>query len=103
MSVDDYGPRGRSEWRDVDWSAHQRWVEVDGAPVNVVDIGEGPALLLVHGLSGCWQNWLEQIPDFARTHRVIAPDLPGFGASPSPRGEVSIPSYARCLAAVLER
>jgi pimeloyl-ACP methyl ester carboxylesterase len=99
--VDDYGPQGRSEWRDVDWGHHQRWLEIDGAPVNVIDVGEGPALLFVHGLSGCWQNWLEQIPHFARTRRVVAPDLPGFGASPLPREDVSISGYARCLDAIL--
>ena len=37
--------------------------------------------VFVHGLSGCWQNWLENIPHFARNHRVIALDLPGFGAA----------------------
>ena len=67
---------GRSAWLDVDWPAHQRWLEVDGTPANVVELGAGPPLLLVHGLSGCWQNWLENIPHFARTHRVIAVDLP---------------------------
>jgi pimeloyl-ACP methyl ester carboxylesterase len=99
-TVDDYGPQGRSEWLDVDWGAHQRWLEIDGAPVNTIVMGEGPPLLFVHGLSGCWQNWLENIPHFARTHRVIAPDLPGFGASPMPRDEITISGYGRCLDAI---
>ena len=104
MASDDYGPQGRSEWRHVDWAAHQRWVELDGAPVNVVELGSGPAMLFVHGLMGCWQNWLEQLPHFARAHRVIALDLPGFGQSPlPPSGEVTIPGYARTLDALLER
>jgi pimeloyl-ACP methyl ester carboxylesterase len=92
---DHYGPAGRSAWLDVDWAAHRRRIELDGTSVNVVEIGSGPPLLLVHGLSGCWQNWLENIPHFARTHRVIAPDLPGFGASEMPEGEISIGGYAR--------
>jgi pimeloyl-ACP methyl ester carboxylesterase len=82
---------------DVDWSAHRRFVEIDGRRVNVVEMGDGPPLLLVHGLSGCWQNWLENIPHFARSHRVIAPDLPGFGSSEMPREEISIAGYARFL------
>jgi pimeloyl-ACP methyl ester carboxylesterase len=94
---DGYGVVGRSAWLDVDWQAHRRFVEIDGRPANVVEIGDGPPLLLVHGLSGCWQNWLETIPLFARSHRVIAPDLPGFGASEMPRGEISIDGYARFL------
>jgi pimeloyl-ACP methyl ester carboxylesterase len=101
---DDYGPQGRSAWRDVDWGAHQQWLELDGAPVNVVELGSGPAMLFVHGLTGCWQNWLEQLPHFARAHRVVALDLPGFGQSPlPPSGEVTIPGYARTLDTLLER
>ena len=94
---DGYGVQGRSAWLDIDWPAHQRWLDVDGVPANVVELGSGPPLLFVHGLSGCWQNWLENIPHFARTHRVIAVDLPGFGASPLPREPISIPGYARFL------
>src|SRR5215213_4944713 len=52
---------------------------------------------------GCWQNWLGQLPHFARSHRVIALDLPGFGASPLPGDGISISGYARVLDALLER
>jgi pimeloyl-ACP methyl ester carboxylesterase len=98
----DYGPGGRSAWLDVDWRAHQRWVTVGGRPVNVVELGSGPAVVFVHGLSGSWQNWLEQLPVFARDHRVIALDLPGFGASPMPAQRISIPGYGRLVAALLD-
>ena len=67
-----YGPAGRSAWLDVDWREHQRWVTVGARPVNVIELGEGPAIVFVHGLSGSWPNWLEQLPVFARDHRVIA-------------------------------
>jgi pimeloyl-ACP methyl ester carboxylesterase len=99
---DGYGVSGRSAWLDIDWSAHQRWIEVDGTPANVVELGAGPPLLLVHGLAGRWQNWLENIPHFARTHRVIGVDLPGFGASPLPREPISIAGYARFLEGVCD-
>jgi pimeloyl-ACP methyl ester carboxylesterase len=97
-----YGPQGRSGWLDVDWRAHQRWVEVAGKPVNTIDLGEGPAIVFVHGLSGSWPNWLEQLPAFARNHRVIAMDLPGFGHSPMPRERITISEYARILDSLLE-
>jgi pimeloyl-ACP methyl ester carboxylesterase len=95
-----YGPSGRSPWLDIDWREHQRWVSVAGQPVvNTIDLGEdnGPPLVFVHGLSGSWPNWLEQLPVFAGSHRVIAIDLPGFGHSPMPRERITISGYARLL------
>ncbi|MGW6422599.1 alpha/beta fold hydrolase [Nocardia sp. NPDC055053] len=41
--------------------------------------------VLVHGLGGCWRHWAATIPALARTHRVIAVDLPGFGDSEKPQ------------------
>ena len=61
-----YGPIGRSPWLDIDWRAHQRWVIVDGQPVNTIELGADRAsnvapLVFIHGLSGSWPNWLEQL------------------------------------------
>jgi pimeloyl-ACP methyl ester carboxylesterase len=95
--ADDYGSPGRSEWLDIDWQQHLRSATVHDARVNYVDIGEGPAVVFIHGLAGCWQNWLENIPHFARSHRVVAVDLSGFGHSDLPREEISIPGYGRFL------
>jgi pimeloyl-ACP methyl ester carboxylesterase len=97
-----YGPQGRSGWLDVAWAAHQRWVTVAGRPVNVIELGEGPPIVFVHGLSGSWPNWLEQLPVFAAEHRVIAMDLPGFGHSPMPTQTITISLYARILDELLE-
>jgi len=92
-----YGPTGRSPWLDVDWSSHQRWMVVGGRRVNVIELGSGPPIVFVHGLSGSWQNWLEQLPVFARDHRVVAFDLPGFGASEMPSETITISGYARFI------
>ena len=97
-----YGAVGRSDWFDVDWEAHRRWIQVDGRWVNLIDIGEGPVLIFIHGLAGCWQNWLENIPYFARNHRVIAMDLPGFGESEMPVEEISISGYGRTVEALCD-
>jgi pimeloyl-ACP methyl ester carboxylesterase len=96
-----YGARGRSPWLDVDWRAHQRWVEVAGTAVNVVELGEGDPIVFIHGLAGSWQNWLEQLPVCARSHRAIAFDLPGFGQSPMPPEKIAIAGYCRLVAALL--
>jgi pimeloyl-ACP methyl ester carboxylesterase len=76
-------------------------VSVEGVSVNTIELGDGPPVVFVHGLSGSWQNWLEQLPVVAREHRVITLDLPGFGYSPMPHGEISIAGYARMLDALL--
>jgi pimeloyl-ACP methyl ester carboxylesterase len=91
------------DWLRTDWREHLKRLDVVGATANYVEMGEGPPLLFVHGLSGAWQNWLENIQHFARTHRVVAVDLPGFGSSPMPPWEISIPAYGRFLRDFCER
>jgi pimeloyl-ACP methyl ester carboxylesterase len=102
-----YGPVGRSPWLDIDWREHQRWVIVDGQPVNTIEIGgeragTGQPLVFVHGLSGSWPNWLEQLPVLAAGHRVVTLDLPGFGHSPMPAEQITNPGYARLLDRLLD-
>lgn len=46
--------------------------------------GQGPPLMLVHGSHGSWRHWALNILSLARDWTVIAPDLPGFGASDLP-------------------
>jgi pimeloyl-ACP methyl ester carboxylesterase len=92
----DYG-NPDPEWPRVDWRRHLRQVELPGSTVNYVEVGEGEPIVFVHGLSGCWQNWLETLPHFGRSHRSIALDLPGFGASPMPSWDVDMPAYGRLI------
>jgi pimeloyl-ACP methyl ester carboxylesterase len=111
VAVEQYGPVGRSAWMDIDWRAHQRWVTVGGRAMNVIDIGPradaGPArgtIVWIHGLSGSWQNWLENLPFFADAgYRCIAMDLPGFGASEMPAEKISISGYAAAVNELLEQ
>jgi pimeloyl-ACP methyl ester carboxylesterase len=94
---------GVPSWQSVDWREHQRWVTIGGRPINTISLGDGPAILFIHGLSGCWGNWLEQLTVFAATNRVIAIDLPGFGHSPGGAGELSMGGYAQLLDELLEQ
>ena len=98
-----YADGDDSTWLRVDWPSMTRRVPLLGRAVNVVDTGgSGPPLLFVHGLGGCWQNWLLNMPAFMGSHRVVACDLPGFGESEMPAEEVSIRGYAKAVDALCE-
>ncbi len=85
-------------WLAIDWRRHLRTIEVGRTRINYAEIGEGPAIVFVHGLGGCWQNWLGNMPRMAALgFRAIALDLPGFGSSPMPPWQVSISDYGRLL------
>lgn len=66
----------------------QRVVEVDGIDLNYVEGGQGPLVLLVHGFGQTWYEWHKIMPELARSHTVIAVDLPGLGRSETPRSYV---------------
>lgn len=92
----DYG-NPEPTWQAVDWRSHLHRVALPGAEVNYVDVGEGEPLVFIHGISGSWQNWLENLPHFAEGHRCLALDLPGFGASPMPSWPIDMPAYGRLV------
>jgi pimeloyl-ACP methyl ester carboxylesterase len=64
--------------------------------------GAGPPLVLLHGGSGSWRHWARNIAYFARTRRVLAPDLPGLGDSASPPDPYTPQSVARIVADGIE-
>lgn len=85
-------------WMRIDWRSHVGTIELGADRVNYAEIGDGPAIIFIHGLGGCWQNWLETMPRMAELgHRAIALDLPGFGASPMPTETISIPGYGELI------
>ncbi|MFJ8389980.1 alpha/beta fold hydrolase [Streptomyces sp. NPDC094438] len=56
--------------------------------------GEGPAVVLIHGIGDSSATWAELIPGLARSSTVLAPDLLGHGASDKPRADYSVAAYA---------
>jgi pimeloyl-ACP methyl ester carboxylesterase len=68
-----------------------------GRPITYAEAGKGPVLLLIHGMGGTCENWGEVIEPLARTHTVIAPDLPGHGASGPGGGDYSLGALAAGL------
>lgn len=58
------------------------FLDIDG-PVHVVDHGgEGPPMLMVHGLGGSHLDWMDVAPSMTRHHHVWSLDLLGFGRTP---------------------
>jgi pimeloyl-ACP methyl ester carboxylesterase len=92
----DYGDPD-PDWLKIDWREHLHRLQLPGAEVDYAEIGAGEPIIFVHGLAGCWRNWLENLPHFGRTHRAIALDLPGFGDSPMPSWPIDMPAYGRLI------
>jgi pimeloyl-ACP methyl ester carboxylesterase len=68
-----------------------------GGAIAYTTAGTGPVVLLIHGLGGTRRTWRHLIPGLARTHTVIAPDLPGHGLSDPPAGDYSLGAHACAL------
>jgi len=77
-------------------------VQVNGKELAVEIDGDGPAVLLVHGLGGTGNFYQVQADALAADHKVIRVDSAGAGRSPVPAGEVTIDSHADDLAALLD-
>jgi pimeloyl-ACP methyl ester carboxylesterase len=85
------------------WGGRSRTLDLDG-PVHWVDFGgpgegtpDSPPVVLVHGLGGSHLNWVGIAPALARTRRVVALDLPGFGLSPAEGRATSVHHNAAAL------
>jgi pimeloyl-ACP methyl ester carboxylesterase len=72
-------------------------VSVHGRSVSYLEAGEGPLLLLVHGMAGTARNWDAVIEPLALHNHVVAPDFPGHGESESGSGDYSLGSLASGL------
>ncbi|MEM9731084.1 MAG: alpha/beta fold hydrolase [Myxococcota bacterium] len=62
-----------------------------------IHTGTGPAVLLIHGIGDSADSWRDVIPELARHHTVIAPDLLGHGDSDKPRADYSLAAYANAM------
>lgn len=84
----------------------ERRASLGGAAVSYRVGGSGPPVVLMHGLGGSADNWVELAPTLARNRRVVIPELPGHGRSApltSASAEVSLEPLAAAVAAVLAR
>ena len=76
----------------------------DGCTLGYRELGSGPAVLLLHGWPTSSLLWRGVMPAIARANRVVAFDLPGFGASDKPvDGRYDFPDFERAIEGLLER
>jgi pimeloyl-ACP methyl ester carboxylesterase len=81
----------------------ERFADVKGVRMRYFVGGEGPPLLLVHGLGGAASNWTELVPLLSARHRLLVPDLPGHGGSTALPAVSGLDPFADRVALVAER
>ena len=80
----------------------ERNIDVGGLNTHYLTAGEGPPLVLLHALGESAFDWRWVLLTLAHTHRVYAPDLPGFGYSAKPAADYSPAFFARFVGAYLD-
>ncbi len=78
-------------------ASRRHFITLHGQRLAYLEAGEGPPLLLIHGIAEAAWAWEVIIPALAREHRVIAPDLLGHGRSAKPRGDYSLGNQATLM------
>jgi pimeloyl-ACP methyl ester carboxylesterase len=76
---------------------HTETIDLHGHTVSYRVAGEGPVILLIHGIAGRSAQWVDAMTLLAEDHTVLAPDLLGHGHSAKPRGDYSLGAYASGL------
>ncbi len=76
-------------------------LDVGGLRLHYRLEGSGPAVLLLHGLGSCGEDWVLQFPALTARYTVLAPDLRGHGQSARPRGTYTIDRMADDIAGLL--
>lgn len=81
----------------------QKQALVSGHRIAYFDEGQGPVVLLIHGIPTSSLLWRDIIPVLAQTHRVIAPDMLNYGQSDKPaQADVSIAAQSRVMVGLLD-
>ena len=81
----------------------ERRLELAGISTAVLEGGDGPPIVLLHGPGEYAAKWMRVIPDLVTTHRVVAPDLPGHGTTGVPDGPLDIDRVLAWLGELIER
>ncbi len=66
--------------------ARSEFVDSGGVKIHCVTMGQGPVVILLHGFPDYWYTWRRQMPELAKSHKVVALDLRGYNESGHPEG-----------------
>ncbi len=83
--------------------ADATFATVAGTRLHYLDLGTGPAVVLLHGFASSLEVWSQLLPQLAREHRAVALDLKGFGWSDRPQGDYSPRAQAELVWALLDQ
>ena len=78
-----------------------RFAEVSGVTIHYLIAGQGDPVVLLHGYAQTSHMWRPLIPQLAKSHTVIAPDLRGFGSSSKPESGYDKKTMAQDIRALL--
>jgi 3-oxoadipate enol-lactonase len=93
---------GMSGWFPKPVGASERRVATSRLTINLVEAGQGPAVLLLHGLGWDHSLWNPTIAEFSPRYRMIAADTRGHGATDKPDGPYDMEMFARDTAALAD-
>ena len=74
-----------------------RHLTLHGHRVAYRQAGNGPTIVLIHGITANSRTWSRVMPSLARHFTVIAPDLAGHGGSDKPKGDYSLGAHASAV------
>lgn len=97
------GMRGARERLLSRMPVTERRLDLGGISTPVLEGGDGPPVVLLHGPFGYAAHWMNLIPGLVTSHRVIAPDLPGHGASEVRDGALTADRVIVWLAELVKR
>jgi pimeloyl-ACP methyl ester carboxylesterase len=79
-----------------------RTVLLHGQELSFLDVGDGPAVLFIHGLLASQRHWSHLVERLSSDQRVVTPDLFGHGGSAKPTGDYSLGAHAATLRDLLD-
>ena len=75
-----------SDWKGATVHLKEGDVMSSGVKIHYHTVGEGPLLIMIHGIGGFWFDWRHQIPDLSKRYKVVAMTQRGFNLSDQPVG-----------------